>query len=178
MNKKFLLKNRRSLVIISPNKLLSKKIEDSLDLIKKIDKKEYDRIFLRLKIIFITNKYGYTNEFFMPEKIWFANKSLIKNNNTEWVASLIIHEAFHATQFKKGKYILPFGDKLERPAIELQEKFLKKVEIFPQNYKDAGTALKDKYWEKMNEDVKSFAYFRNLLFLFENDKLNTRKIGD
>ena len=114
----------------------------------------------------------------MPEKIWFTNKSLIRNNNVDWVASLIIHEAFHATQFKNGKYILPFGDELEKPAIALQERFLKKLENGKQYAEDTNIALDDKYWEKMDEDANSFAYFRNLLTLFENNELNIKSLSD
>ena len=47
-------------------------------------------------MIFITNHSGFTNEFFMPEKIWFANKSVIIKNDLNWLASLLIHESYHA----------------------------------------------------------------------------------
>lgn len=174
MNKKFLTINIKSLMIIAPDIILIKKIKKSFDLIKNTDKKEYKNIFSRLKIIFITNKNGYTNEFFMPERIWFTNKSLITNNNLSWISSLIIHDSFHSTQFKKGKYILPLPQ-LEKPALKVQEKFLRKI-----NDKDGEnnikTVFKQKYWQKMANDKISFNYFRNLLNLFENNKLRIKKI--
>lgn len=175
MKKNFLIKKIKSLSIIAPNKLLINRVVDAINLIKKIDSKEYEHIFSRLKIIFITNKNGYTNEFFMPERIWLANKSVINNNDLKWLASLIIHEAFHATQFKNGKYILPFGEKLEKPALKLQEKFLKKCDdIFFK--KDINKVYKEKYWAEMSEDIKSYSYFRNLLYFLEQNKLKIRKI--
>ena len=174
MRKNFLSIKIKSIVIIAPEKSLLKKIKDSFLLIKKIDAKEYNNIFNNLNSIFITNKNGYTNEFFMPEKIWFVNKSLIKNSDLNWLASLIIHESFHATQFKNGKYILPL-EKLEKPATKIQQKFLYKLKDYSA-VKDVKTALKKEYWEKMNEDKKSFVYFRNLLNFLENKKIVLKKI--
>lgn len=158
-----------NLEIIAPEKSLLEKTLAALSLIKKTDSKEYKRLFSRLKVIFITNKYGYANEFFMPEKIWFANKSVILKNDVGWLASLVVHEAFHATQFKNGKYVLPL-DKLEKPALELQAKFLVKLEG-KKSKKDIEQVSEEKYWNKISEDKKSFAYFRNLLDLYENKKL-------
>ena len=174
MKKEFFLTQIKSTKIIAPEKSLLKKIKGSLSLIKKTDTKEYNNIFNNLNIIFITNKSGYTNEFFMPEKIWFTNKSLIKNNDLNWLASLIIHESFHATQFKNGKYILPLN-KLEKPATKIQQRFLFKLGDYNAK-KDIKTTIKEKYWKKMNEDKKSFVYFRNLLDLLENKKIELKEI--
>lgn len=175
MKTDFFNKKIKSLSIIAPEVSLIKKTEEAFNLIKKVDKDEYEKIFSRLNIIFITNKDGYTNEFFMPEKIWLANKSVVAKNNLKWLASLIVHEAFHATQFKNGKYTLPFGEKLEKPALKLQEKFLKKCDDSLAK-KDMSKVYEEKYWAKMAEDIKSYSYFRNLLYLFEQNKLKIRKI--
>lgn len=172
MKKEFLSTQIKSIIIIGPEKSLLKKIKDSFLLIKKTDIKEYNNILNNLNVIFITNKNGYTNEFFMPEKIWFTNKSLIKDSDLNWLASLIIHESFHATQFKNGKYILPLN-KLEKPATKIQQKFLYKLKDYSA-VKDVKTTLKKKYWEKMNEDKNSFVYFRNLLNLFEDKKIKLK----
>lgn len=174
MKKNFLLTKIKSISIISPNKEIIQKIRLAFILVKKVDLKEYNKIFSRLKIIFITNKNGYTNEFFMPEKIWFVNKSVINKNDLNWLASLIIHEAFHATQFKNGKYILPLY-KLEKPALDLQKKFLKKLEK-EKGVKDIKKVSNQKYWQKMAGDKNSFTYFRNLLNLLENKNLKFNKI--
>jgi len=174
MRKNFLSTKIKSIVIITPEKSLSKKIKDSFLLVKNTDTKEYNNIFNNLNIIFVTNKNGYANEFFMPEKIWFINKSLVKNNNLNWLASLIIHESFHATQFKNGKYILSL-DKLEKPATKIQQKFLYKLKDYSA-VKDVKTTLKKEYWKEMNEDKKSFIYFRNLLNLLENKKIELKEI--
>ena len=175
MKKTFLFIKIKSLIIISPEKSLLKKAKDALLLIKNVDSKEYIKIFSRLNIVFITNKNGFSNEFFMPEKIWFVNKSVIKNNDLKWLASLIIHEAFHATQFKNGKYVLPFGEKLERPAIDLQEKFLKRIKDLSSK-KQLESEFKRKYWKEIEDDELSYSYFRNLLRLFETKKLKLMKI--
>lgn len=175
MKKDFLYLKIKSLIIISPTKLFLKKINDALGLIQKTDLREYRNIFSRLNVVFVTNKNGYTNEFFMPEKIWFTNKSLIKNNDTNWLSSLIIHEAFHSTQFKNGKYISPLGGKLEKPAIELQKKFLEKLEGKKMR-KEMKYLIQKGYWEKIEDDKKSFSYFRNLLDLSQNKKLKLKEI--
>ncbi len=140
----------------------------AIKLIEKTDRAEYGRLRGRLKMIFVTNCFGFTNEFFMPEKVWFANKSVILKNDINWLASLIVHEAYHATQFKNGKYVLPLGQ-LEPAAIKAQKSFLKKL---GESGNDADVALAGGYCKKMNEDKISFVYFRNLLDLFSRDKLN------
>ncbi|PIS13371.1 MAG: hypothetical protein COT67_02270 [Candidatus Tagabacteria bacterium CG09_land_8_20_14_0_10_41_14] len=172
MKKDFLHTKIKTLEIIASQKNLLKKIREALSLIKKTDIKEYDRLFSRLNTIFITNKNGYANEFFMPEKIWFANKSVILKNDINWLASLIVHESFHATQFKNGKYTIPLN-KLEKPALKLQAEFLEKLEG-KKSKKDIDRVSKEKYWNKMSKDKNSFAYFRNLLNLYENRKLDLK----
>ena len=170
MKKDFLSIHIETLTVIAPDEVALRKIEDALRLIKKTDAVLYQKIFERLQMIFVTNKMGGTNEFFMPEKIWFANKSVILKNDLPWLASLIVHESFHATQFKNGNYILPLGEELEKPAIAHQERFLKKIEG-----KSGSSALKSayerKYWEAAYEDTSSFTYFRNLLDLLNDKKL-------
>lgn len=167
MKKKFFSKRKDSFVVISPERALTDKIFSSIALIKKTDKEEYQKLKSRIKVIFITNKTGYANEFFMPEKIWFANLSLIRKNDLNWLASLIIHEAYHATQFKNGKYISSF-DKLEPLAYKRQKMFLKKL---GESGEDVDIAFKQKQWERFNQDKISFSYFRNLLSAFENKDL-------
>lgn len=175
MRKAFFLKKIKELSVIGPNKVLLRKVIDAVDLIKKVDQKEYDRLFNRLNIIFITNKNGYTNEFFMPEKIWFVNKSVITKNDLNWLASLIIHEAFHSTQFKNGEYVLPFGEELEKPALASQKKFLKKTGDL-EGEKQVESEFKREYWLEMDGDKYSYAYFRNLLLLLESNKLVIKEV--
>lgn len=170
MKKKFLSLKIKTLKIIAPEEAPLRKVSEALRLIKKIDPMIYEKIFDRLNIIFVTNKTGGTNEFFMPEKIWFANKSVIIKNDLPWLASLIVHESFHATQFKNGEYILPFGEQLEKPAIALQERFLKKLEG-KQGSASLESAYEGKYWKGMDNDASSFAYFRNLLELLNSKRL-------
>ena len=168
MRKKFYRQKKDFLTIIAPNKEIIRLVVAAVELIKRVDKMEYKKLPERLKIIFVTNRFGFTNEFFMPEKIWFANKSVILKNDVNWLASLIIHEAYHATQFKKGKYILPLS-RLESAAIKAQKKFLRKL---GESENDADVAFVADYNKKMNEDRISFSHFRNLLGLFEGGQLN------
>ena len=113
----------KSMLIIAPEKSLLKKIKNALDLIKKVDPDEYKNLFSRINVIFITRRICNTNTFFMPERCWITNKSeRIRCNDLGWIAAAIMHEGFHATQFKNGRYILPFGASLEKPAIEFEIK--------------------------------------------------------
>ncbi len=171
MKRNFLSVKIKTLTVIAPDVALLDKIVEAFRLIRTVDPSEYQKIFDRLQVIFITHKTGGTNEFFMPEKIWFANKSVIMKNDLPWLASLIIHEAFHATQFKNGEYILPFGKELEEPAIALQTRFLKKLEG-RRGSASPASAYGRKYWKAMDEDASSFACFRNLLELFDTKKLD------
>lgn len=167
MNRAFYRHKRDFLTIVAPDKKIIRKVIVAIKLIEKTDKAEYGRLRGRLKIIFVTNRFGFTNEFFMPEKIWFANKSVILKNDINWLASLIVHEAYHATQFKNGKYVLPLGQ-LEPAAIKAQKSFLKKL---GESGDDAHVAFAGGYCKKMNEDKISFAYFRNLLDLLYKEKV-------
>ena len=162
-------------MLYAPHKAIITKLENALDLIRNTDNREYKKLFSRLGVIFITRRMGVTNEFFMPEKIWFANRSLIEKNDMQWVASLMIHEAFHATQFKNGKYIAPINQ-LESPALKVQAKFLKKVEGI-RGVTDIRRVKKDSYWKHMTEDVKSYTHFRNLLKYFEGRKIHGGKVS-
>lgn len=170
MKKDFLSIKIKTLIVIAPNETTLQKVKDAFQLIEKTDILLYQKIFSRLRMVFVTNKTGGTNEFFMPEKIWFANKSVILKNDLPWLASLIVHESFHATQFKNGEYILPFGEELEKPAIALQDRFLKKIEG-KSGSSVLQSAYKEKYWEAMDNDASSFTHFRNLLDLLNDKKL-------
>ncbi len=154
-------------LVIAPDTLLIKKLRDACALIRKTDPQEYRRVENRLNMIIVSNLYGYTNEFFMPERIWITNKSLLYKNDVPWLASLIVHEAFHATQFQNGKYILPLA-RLEPPALKAQEKFLKKVGHTDENV--FHSLIKKRYWEAMGNDTRSYAHFRNLLLVFSKGK--------
>mgnify|MGYP001614840736 CR=1 FL=1 len=174
MNQKFFCEKIKTLTLIAPRRVLLKKLREALVLIERTDAKERHRLLGRLKTIFITNKIGYTNEFFMPEKLWFANKSLILKNTTVWIASLIVHEAFHAAQFKKGRYIMPLA-KLEKPALKKQAQFLKKLNR-ADLVQDLKTAVKHEYRRKMQNDKASFAHFRKLLTLLGKKELILKKL--
>ena len=175
MKMRFFLSLRiKSLRVVSPNAYLLRRIRQALLLIQKTDRREYEKLFNCLKIIFITNRAGYTNEFFMPEKIWFANKFVILKNDIPWIASLILHEAFHATQFKKRRYVRTLAE-LEPPALNVQKRFLKKTEG-QHGVGDVDAVAQKRYWAPMNRDKRSFEHFRKLLQLLQNKKLEIRAL--
>jgi hypothetical protein len=175
MNKNFFIYAHDSFRIVSSTKETGARVIEAFKMVKKTDPIEYRRLRVRLKIIFVTRKPGYTNEFFMPEKIWFANQSIVLKNDIPWLASLLVHEGFHATQFRNGKYIVPVGEKMEKPALKAQYKFLSKFENRKENKNAINQVEREKYWEAMYEDKRSFAYFRNLLELYANGKLILKK---
>lgn len=174
MKTNFLSQKIDALSVIAPTKSIIAKIRRALILIKRIDPREYQRVNARMRVIFATYKNGFTNEFFMPERIWFTNVSVVEKNNVIWLASLIVHEAFHATQFKQGRYILPLAA-LEPPALRVQEKFLKRA---GDRSGPIATheAERQRYWARMRRDTISAAYFRNLLGLFEKGRLSIQRI--
>lgn len=176
MNIEFFCYPYKNIALYAPHKAIIAKLKNALDFIRNTDMREYKKLFSRLRVIFITRRKGITNEFFMPEKIWFANRSLIEKNDIQWVASLMIHEAFHATQFKNGTYIAPIN-RLEPPALKVQAKFLKKVEGI-RGVTDIRKVKKDSYWKHMAKDTKSYAHFRNLLKYFEDKKIHKIHINN
>lgn len=177
MRKDFLAIKIRSMIVIAPEIKQIKTVWRALELIKKVDKKEYNNLFSRINAIFITRHRGgvNTNEFFMPEKIWFTDKSEINGRRIKSLAGAILHEGYHATQFKNGKYVLSFGEKLEKPAIRFQIKFLKKLK-HDSEIQHLRLSFENKYWREMDEDILSHDHFDNLLNLFGANKLQIKFI--
>lgn len=170
MRKDFFATKVKSMFIIAPEKSLIEKIVKALNLIKKVDRREYRKLFSRINLIFVTRMNNSTNEFFMPAKYWFTNKVQIKHTSINWVASSLLHEGFHATQFKNGKWASSFEEVIEKPAIEFEIKFLKKVK----DQKEIDWlkhSLKEKLWLRIWKDKKSHTYFRNLWKLLHENKL-------
>lgn len=174
VNVNFLSQKVDSVTVIGPTKRTIAKVRQALHLIRRIDPREYRNVNARMKTVFITHRTGFTNEFFMPERVWFANISIIEKNDVSWIASLIVHEAFHATQFKRGRYILPLTA-LEAPALRIQERFLKRAgdQAGPRATREAK---RQRYWAPMRKDAASAACFRNLLTLLEKGRLNIQRL--
>jgi len=162
MNTKFYRISKGKIKIIAAKEEDAVKLSEAFDLIKNTDRVEYDYLQKRLKSVIVSSRLGSTNEFFMPERIWLANRSVIVKNDVSWLASLLIHEAFHATQFKNGKYVKSLS-KLEPLALRVQKKFLQKL---GESGNDVDRVQKNKYWKEMTGDKASSIYFRQLFKLY------------
>ena len=105
-----------------------------------------------------------------------TNTSNIKNVETEWLAAVLVHETVHATQFKNGKYTHTTNSAREKPAIFAHEQFLKKIEKkFTGKGKMltgiATKAYKNKYWDNVHQDDRSYNYFDKLLDALCDDEI-------
>ncbi len=168
MRKDFLITNVRTLLIIAPEKFFLKKIIDALNLIKKTDPREYENLFSRISCIFVTYMNDYTNSFFPAVKIWFVNKTAVKKNNLIRLASTILHEGFHTTQFKNENWTSS-QEVREKAANEFQIKFLRK--LGDQKWiVYLRREVKRKYWLEANKCIIGKTYHENLLELFKTDE--------
>ena len=164
------------MLIIVPEKFLIKKIKDALNLIKKVDLEEYKNSFSGINVIFVTNMNGQGGCIFPREKSLLTTKSSMIRFSLNWLASLIVHEASHATQHRDGRSILLSQKEEEGVAVESQIKFLKKLgdnwkaNILQQYFKKE-CKRKDPWWIRSNKCKVRNAYFRNLLKLLKENKL-------
>jgi len=178
VRKDFFATKVKSMLIIAPEKHLIKKIEDALNLIKKVDPDEYKNSFFRIDVIFVTNINGAGGGIFPTKKSWLTTKSAMNRHDLNWLASLIIHEACHSAQFKDGKLILSWQKEKEREreAVESQIKFLRKLgddwrANWLQQYFDGECKREDPWWVRGSKDRVQNTYFRNLLKLLAENKL-------
>lgn len=174
MRNDFLFSKIGPILVMAPEEFQLRIIKNALETLEKIDPEEYHKLFSRINIIFITRLPEGTNVFYMPEKIWFANKRHVKpvaknrseERHLQWLASKILHEGFHSTQWENGKYIASFGAELEMPAFEFEKEFLEKCG-YDAAIKHLDKRYRQKYWEKMDQDTKSARHFSNLLYCLQ-----------
>ena len=167
------------MLIIAPEKSLIKKIENALNLIKKVDLEEYKNLFSRINVIFVTRVNSLSGPVFVEEKCWFDTKSAMNKHSLNWLASVIIHEGCHVHQYnqlKDHKYMLLSMKAKEGAAVESQIKFLRKLgdswkaNWLQQHFKKE-CKRKDPWWVRGRKCRIANAHFDKMLKLFKENKL-------
>jgi len=167
------------MLIIAPEKSLIKKVEDALNLIKKVDLEEYKNSFSRINAIFVTRANSHPGPIFVKERCWFDTKSAMSKHSLNWLASVIIHEGCHVNQYnqyKDGKCMLLSTKAREGEAVESQIKFLRKLgdnwkANWLQQYFKKECKRKDPWWVRGRKCRIANAHFKKILKLFKENKL-------
>jgi len=110
--------------VVAQDKKDIDKIKKALLLIKKIDPRLFSKV-LQLKAILIypgRNEYGAVYE---KERIYIDQPKAIKESTLIYLASSIVHEAWHIDQYKRK--IREYGIKTEKGAYLVQKRFLLKA---------------------------------------------------
>ena len=91
-----------------------------------------------------------------------------RNFSPKYVASLLIHEAYHVAQYRGGHK--NFGERAEYRACQVQKKFLKKI-----NYLSAIEWLdkqyQQKWWERMDKKSGDSLVFKKILNSYKQNIL-------
>lgn len=136
--------------VVSKNKEDIEKIRQAIHLIKKIDPRLFSKV-LRLKAILIypgKNEYGAVYE---KERIFIDQPKSINISSIQFLASSIIHEAWHIDQYFHGTR--KFDGRAERGAYIAQRKFLKKTGTrFELNWLDRQ--YKSQWWKPESTEEK------------------------
>ena len=113
-----------------------KKIERALNLIKTIDPALFRKV-LKIKVILIfhggDDDYGE-----IKNRIWVSHYKIFREITVTYLASLMVHEAWHIVQRERGAKNI--ASRTERGAYLVQKRFL-----FPRLHK-AFTPLRCKYF--------------------------------
>jgi hypothetical protein len=143
--------------IVSQNKSHLKKIKKALELIRDTDDSLFKKV-LRLKAILVFHGKDYYGVVFEKQRVYIDQPKAIKDSSVEFLASSIIHEAWHIDQYTRGTR--KFDGRAERGAYLIQKKFLMKVRRkFEIKWLDREYKLK--WWQPEDTfDKKSSGYDR------------------
>ena len=174
MDTKYLKKRYKSILIIAANKKQHDVILDALNLIRKKDKHSFKKVLRCLKIIFVPTTNGHLSAAYEKERMWIVEGGMLKDNQVSFIASSIIHETHHVSQYLSGhKYRLPNS---EISALNEQKKFLKKIrDNLSLDWLEKE--LKRKWWKSVVGNKKSTKKLDN--YLKEAEKLveELKKLG-
>src|SRR3989344_9083483 len=125
--KQFYLKKVNSVQIVSCSKKSIENLEKSLNGLKFWDLKNFNTVDKFLTTILINPVNKDYNHTIGSKKIWIAGYGIFEDHDYDipYIASLLVHEAHHITQYFSGHR--NYGVKAEKAAYKKQKKFLKKI---------------------------------------------------
>lgn len=152
--KNFNLRIEKEIKIYFESSDPSQKICEAINLISQNEEKIFKKILENLQALVIIDELASYNETFVEKGVWVSGRKIFveESYTSEYIASLLLHEAFHIDQYKRG--VLYMGKEAETEALEFQKKFLRQIE-----YNHAIEWLKKQYegewWKVMDEDIES-----------------------
>jgi len=140
-------------------------VSNALNLVKKKDKRSFRKILKCLKVIFVPSVRGHLNGTYEKYRVWITEGGILERNTTPFIASLIIHEAHHVSQYLSGhRYKLPHS---EISSLREQMKFLKMInDDFSLNWLEKE--LQRKWWKDVVGNTKSTTKLDSYLEILKN----------
>ena len=171
--------------IVAPQKALIQKLAYAFHLIHETDQNAFKKV-LKIKHILIYPGNDYYGAAYERQRIFIDQPKSIRDSSTAYLASSIIHEAWHIDQYLRG--IVEYGARAERGAYLVQRKFLSKTgKKFEVRWLDKE--YKGQWWNTEKQDKKtgggydtgSVTNYRKLFFAFirmyKHGKLKIKEIS-
>lgn len=140
---KFVKKNFKGIVLVAPASHDILKLQKTIAWLSRNDAVALRRIGRYVKIIAVHPKKSYDNEFFPDDRTWIFQRGTLYKSSSCYLASLIVHEAYHGAQFAHG--LRPKRFSLEPAAYRAQIRFLKKHRD-ERAARHVNELLKQKHW--------------------------------
>lgn len=129
-------------VIVAHDKKLIRKFIRAFSVIDNVGG-IYSSIRKNIKTILVFPGKDYYTEVFPQKKIWMCQPKTVRESSLEYLASLVIHEAWHIVQHKRG--VKNIGSRGERGAYLVQRRFLALAKD-RQSLRWLDKAYKEKWW--------------------------------
>jgi len=110
--------------IVSQNRKHINRIREALLLLKNTDRRLFSKVLCLKAILIYPGKDEY-GAVFEKERIYVDQPETVEKASLVWLASSLVHEAWHIDQYKRG--IRKYGIKTEKGAYLVQRRFLSKV---------------------------------------------------
>ena len=171
--------------VVSPKKALIQKLTSALNLIRETDYNLFKKV-LEIKCILIYPGNDYYGVIYEQRRIFVDQPKDVQDSSVPWLASSLVHEAWHIDQYKRG--IVEYGMRTERGAYLVQRRFLSKVgKKFELRWLDRQ--YKEQWWkpEKQSKetgdgyDLDSVTDYRKLfstfIKLYKQGKLKIKEVS-
>lgn len=138
-------------VIVAYDKKLIRKFIRTFSLIDKLGG-AYPSICKNIRTILIFPGKDYYTEVFTSKKIWMCQPKTVRESSLEYLASLVIHEAWHIVQHARG--VKNISSRGERGAYLVQRRFLELAKD-KQSLRWLDKAYKEKWWIDADENSET-----------------------
>lgn len=154
-----------TITIYSPSVTNLFRIRLALDTLRYKSYKDYLKVIRSIRSIFVISVDGYANAIYPEHRLWVIEGSLLEDSTYDsyYLASLLLHEAHHVTQYLKRTPLTNQG--LETGAYRVQLRFLKHIGD-TQSLEWLKKQYQQKWWEAFYTNDKVLKKFEKHLRLY------------